>query len=122
MPERTIRGDAIAHQPLQFLDLGDVARLLAREDECVIDAHLEHAAGGIGRQHDRAQLLGEGVHQLLGHPGGPQAPAAQPAVGDLDGRAFRHGSDLARWRVRRGRGEQRRQKRGERLADTMVHA
>jgi hypothetical protein len=96
--KRTVRRNVIAHQPLQLLDLGDVARLLAREDERAIDAHLEHAASGVGRQHDGAQLLGEGVHQLLRHPAGPEAPAAQPAVGDLDGRCLRHvGSSLA-WR------------------------
>src|ERR1700730_16925485 len=40
-----------------------------------------------GERHG-AELVGKRGQELLRHPAGPQAPAAQPAIGDLD-----HGAD-----------------------------
>src|SRR5262245_11689911 len=45
--ERAAGRDAVAHEALQLLDLGETSLFLARPDKLPLDAHLEHAAGDV---------------------------------------------------------------------------
>jgi hypothetical protein len=55
---------------------------------CTSEAKLFQARAGKSRpirgECHRAEVLGKRGQQLLRHPAGPQAPAAQSAIGDLD--------------------------------------
>src|SRR5262245_25680823 len=90
--EIAARCDAIAHELLQQLDLGESAGLCAREDPLARHAYLEHAAFRIRHQRHAAELLLERAQQRPRHPRRAQEPPATRAVDDLD-----HGSghDLA---------------------------
>ena len=52
------------------------------QTKLAVEAHLEHAAGIVGDERHRAELLGESGEQLLRHPRRPEQPAAQPAIGN----------------------------------------
>src|SRR5580693_8255256 len=84
MPERATGGDAVADELFDLLDFRKAAPLLPRPDELVINAHLKDATSPIRGECHGAELLGKRSQQLLRHPAGPQAPAAQSAIGDLD--------------------------------------
>src|SRR6202040_3148181 len=88
MPERATGGDAVADELFDLLDFRKAAPLLPRPDDLVINAHLKDATGFIRGERHGAELLGKRGQQLLRHPAGPQAPAAQSAIGELD-----HGAD-----------------------------
>src|SRR6202023_3156218 len=88
MPERATGGDAVADELFDLLDFRKAAPLLPRPDDLVINAHLKDATGPIRGERHGAELLGKRGQELLRHPAGPQAPAAQSAIGDLD-----HGAD-----------------------------
>src|SRR5258708_30029862 len=88
MPERATGGDAVADELFDLLDFRKAVPLLPRPDDLVINAHLKDATGPIRGERHGAELLGKRGQQLLRHPAGPQAPAAQSAIGDLD-----HGAD-----------------------------
>src|ERR1043165_4330039 len=91
MAEVALRRHLVAHDLLELLDLWKPAMLRARPDQLAFDPDLEHAAGIVGDQGNRAELLGEGREQLLAHPGCPQQPVAKPAISDCDIWARRHG-------------------------------
>src|SRR4026207_877309 len=84
MTEVTPRRHLVAHDLLELLDLREAAVFLARPDQPSVDPDLEHAAGVVGDERDRAELLGEGRKQFLPHPGGPEQPVAKPAIGYRD--------------------------------------
>lgn len=79
--EIALRVDAVAHELLELLGLGEASCVLAREDEFAVEAHFEDAAGA-GLEGDFAEVLAEGLEQLLGEPGGAQHPVALAAVAD----------------------------------------
>src|SRR5437899_9292752 len=91
VPEVATRRDAVAHELLERLDLGEAARLGAREDLLARDAHLEHTALRVRHERNAAELRLERGEQLLRHPRGAQQPAAPCAIHDLDHGAG-HGS------------------------------
>src|SRR5262249_28199160 len=95
MSERATGGDAVAHALLDLPHLGEAALLLARPDDLFVHADLENTARRVRGQDHGANLLREGRQQLLRHPTRAQAPAAQPAVDDLDGGTGGHGSRYA---------------------------
>src|SRR5260370_10584775 len=97
MPERATGGDAVADELFDLLDFRKAAPLLPRPDELVINAHLKDATGPIRGERHGAELLGKRGQQLLRHPAGPQAPAAQSAIGDLDHGADGHSCLPVRW-------------------------
>jgi len=78
------RGDLISHQLLELLDFREMALFTARPNQVPVDAHLENATLIVRNQRERAELLGEGGQQLLTHPGCPEQPIAQPAIGNGD--------------------------------------
>ena len=93
MSERAVGCNAIADKLLDLFDLGKAPVLLARPDDVAVEPHLEDASCCVGREDDRPELLRERRQQLLRHPAGAQAPAAQAAVCDLDrGRSRHHNS------------------------------
>src|ERR1700730_4077420 len=84
MPERAIGGDAVADELFDLPDFRKAASLLPRAGDLVINAHLKDATAPIRVRVTEPSLLGKRSQQLLRHPAGPQAPAAQSAIGDLD--------------------------------------
>jgi hypothetical protein len=84
MAERTARRDPVAHDLLQLLDLRKAALVLARPNNFLIDADLENAACRVRGEGHGANFLCKGCQQSLSHPAGAEAPAAQPAISDLD--------------------------------------
>src|SRR5262249_48302039 len=85
-PHALSRGDRVAHELLQLLDVGEPSALTSRPQHLIAGANLEDAALA-GDQGDLADLGLEGGEELLGHPGRPEQPAALRAVLDLDSRA-----------------------------------
>src|SRR5262249_52414082 len=96
--ETALRVDAVAHELLEALQVGEAAVALAPPDQHAGESDLEPAAGA-RPQHPRAEILGKGRQQLLRHPRGAQQPLALPAIGDRDarpgGHRAGHGANLA---------------------------
>jgi hypothetical protein len=76
MPEGAAGSDPVSHELLDLLDVRKAAAFFPRPDHFIVNAHLEHPSRSIRGEHHGADLLGEGCQQFLGHPIGPQTPAA----------------------------------------------
>src|SRR5262249_11469875 len=100
--ERLLRGNGISNQLLQFGYLRKTALVPSRPDDHLLDAHDEHAARA-RHQRDATELLLEGGQKLLRHPGGPQQPAALPAILDGDERTRHRMTEARRQRTETGR-------------------
>ena len=78
-----MRGDVVADELLELLDVGEAAVGGARPDGFGVEADFENASRA-GPQGDFAQLGFKGGEQLLRHPGRAKQPAALSAVFDFD--------------------------------------
>ena len=81
MPEVLVRGDDVADQLLEFLEVRETPLFLAGPKGFAVDPHLEHSAGA-GLQGDLAEFGFEGCQEFLRHPRGAQQPTAARAVFD----------------------------------------
>jgi hypothetical protein len=81
--EGAIRGDPIADELLQLLELGEPPAIGARPERDVVERDLEHSLVA-GPQRHLGELALEGHEELLRHPGGAEQPPAAGAIGDAD--------------------------------------
>src|SRR5262245_18504221 len=85
MPEALARGNRVANDLLELLDLRKPLALGARPHHLTAGANLEHATTS-GDERDLADLSLERGQQLLRHPGRAQQPPTLRTVLDLDPR------------------------------------
>src|SRR4051794_12939573 len=83
MAKAAPRGNLIAHQLLQLLDIWKAALIGARPDLDFIDIHRKNAASS-WHQRQLAKLGLKCRQQLLRIPGGAQQPAALRAIVNLN--------------------------------------
>ncbi len=85
MPQLLLGCNAISDQSLQFLRLRKSAFLLTGKDDLAFESDVQDAS--LARNEcDTSQLLLKRRQEFLGHPGGPQEPAATRAVFDFNSR------------------------------------